>query len=126
MNFEGRLKRTPLVCPNTRAWSSECTREFGTIKNCAADINQNGEVAFPSKRRASVLEQCESHLLIGTFMNGGCTWSHWTFVVPLRMSVLLLACLLYSGRLFIIATMNMGWDVIIPTNVDEFNMVVED
>ena len=87
------------------ARSSECNREFGTIKNCAADINQdNGEVLFPLKRRPSVFGQCGSHLLMGTFLTGACTWSCWTFVVPLRMSVLVMACLLFYDRLFFIAT----------------------
>merc|ERR1711966_612704 len=61
-------------------------------------------VTSPLQRSPSDFVLCGSQLLIGTFLNGACTWSHWTFVVPLQTSVLVLACLLFFGRLFFIAT----------------------
>ena len=42
------------------------------------------------------------------------------------MSILVLACLLFFGRLFFYRDDNVGPDVIIPDNVDQFGMVLED
>ena len=112
---------------DNEARSFECTREFGTIKNCAADINQDyrrGLISLEEKRirfRAMWIPFTDWYI------------SKWgLYMVPLdirraiadvrsslAMSTVLWPAILYRDDY-------VGPDVIIPNNVDEFGMVVED
>ena len=112
---------------DNKARSSECTHDFGSIKNCAADINQEywrGPISFEQKSIRFRTMWIPLH-----------DWciSEWGLhIVPLDirhaitdiqsslgMSTVLWPAILYRGD-------DVGLNVIVPNNVDEFGMVVED
>ena len=109
------------------ARSSACTHLFGQIKNCAANINkdhQRGDISLAEKShryRTMWIPLTERYI------------SEWGLhMVPLDIrraiadvrSCLGMSTVLWPAILF--HDDNVGLDVIVPDNVDQFGMVLED
>ena len=107
--------------------SSECTRQFGLVKNCAATINheyQRGNISLAEK---SLRFRTVWILLADRYIS---TWGLHMVPLDIRCAIAdVRSCLGLSAVLWpaiLYRDDNVGPDVIIPDNVDQFGMVLED
>ena len=128
LRTHGDNRRFVAVFEN-QARSSECTRLFGLIKNSAANINQDHQRGRISLEEKFIRFRTMWIPVTDRYIS---EWWGLHMVVPLDIcraiadvrSCLVMSTVLWPAILY--RDNNVGQDVIILDNVDQFGMVLED